>query len=90
LSLIIPEYFNCKHNLFYALIKVAVQKNAYVDVNPVIVTSEGEIVLAKKTKSIVWGERWHLPEGRTQVNETFEIAFDHGKTVEDTFSILRD
>ncbi len=74
--MIIPEYFRCKHNLFYALIKVAVQKYAYVDVNPVIVTSEGE--------------RWHLPEGRTQINETFEIAFDHGKTVEDPFSILRD
>ena len=55
---------------------MAVQKNRYVDVNPVIVTSEGE--------------RWHLPEGRTQVNERFEIAFDHGKTAEDTFSILRD
>jgi len=88
--LIIPEYFRCKHNLFYALIKVAVQKNAYVDVNPVIVTSEGEIVLAKRTKGIVWGERWHLPEERAQVNETFEIAFDHGKTVDDAFSILRD
>ena len=68
---------------------MAIQKNAYVDVNPVIVTSEGEIVLAKRTKGIVWGERWHLPEGRTQVNETFEIAVD-GKTVEDAFSMLRD
>jgi len=90
LRLIIPEYFNCKHNLFYALIKVAIQKNRYVDVNQVIVTSEGEIVLAKRTKGNVWGERGHLPEERAQVNETFEIAFDHGKTVEDAFSILRD
>ncbi len=48
------------------------------------------MVLAKRTKGTVWGERWHLPEGRAQVNETFEIAFDHEKTVEDTFSILRD
>jgi len=55
---------------------VAVQKNRYVDINQVIVTSEGG--------------RWHLPEGRTQVNETFEIAFGHGKTAEDTFSIFRD
>ena len=90
MRLIIPEYFNCKHNLFYALIKVTIQKNMYVDVNQVIVNSEGEIVLAKRTKGIVWEERWHLPEGRTQVNETFEIAFDHGKTAEDAFSILRD
>ena len=54
MRLIIPEYIRCKHNLFYALIKVAIQKNVYVDVNPVIVTSEGEIVLAKKTKGTVW------------------------------------
>jgi len=31
------------------------QKNAYVDANPVIVTSEGKIILAKRIKDIVGG-----------------------------------
>ncbi len=50
------------------------QKNAYVDVNPVIVTSEGKIVLAKRIKGIVGGGKWHLPGGRVQFKETFETA----------------
>jgi len=53
---------------------VTVQKNAYVDVNPVIVTSDDKIVLAKRIKGIVGGGRWHLPGGRVQFKETFEIA----------------
>jgi len=53
---------------------VTPQKNAYVDVNPVIVTSDGKIVLAKRIKGIVGGGRWHLPGGRVQFKETFEIA----------------
>ena len=50
------------------------QKNAYVDVNPVIVTSEDKIVLAKRAKDIVGGGKWHLPGGRVKFKETFEIA----------------
>ncbi len=50
------------------------QKNAYVDVNPVIVTSEGKIVLAKRRKGLVGGGRWHLPGGRVQYKETFETT----------------
>ena len=50
------------------------QKNAYVDVNPVIVTSDGKIVLAKRIKGIVEGGKWHLPGGRVQVKETLEGA----------------
>ena len=53
---------------------MTVQKNAYVDANPVIVTSDDEIVLAKRIKGIVGGGRWHLPGGRVQFKETFEIA----------------
>jgi ADP-ribose pyrophosphatase YjhB (NUDIX family) len=53
---------------------VATQKSAYVDVNPVIVTSDGKIVLAKRVKGIVGGGKWHLPGGRVQVKETFEGA----------------
>ena len=54
---------------------MTVQKNAYVDVNRVIVTSDdGKIVLAKRIKGIVGGGRWHLPRGRWQFKETFEIA----------------
>jgi len=53
---------------------MTVQKNAYVDANPVIVTSDHKIVLAKRKKDIVGGGRWHLPGGRVQFKETFETA----------------
>ncbi len=53
---------------------MSTQKYAYVDVNPVIVTSEGKIVLAKRTKGIVGGGKWHLPGGRVQYKETFEAT----------------
>ncbi len=45
-----------------------------MDVNPVIVTSDGKIVLAKRVKGIVGGGKWHLPGGRVQFKETFESA----------------
>ncbi len=48
------------------------QKSAYVDVNPVIVTSDGKIVLAKRVKGIVGGGKWHLPGGIVQFKETFK------------------
>jgi ADP-ribose pyrophosphatase YjhB (NUDIX family) len=51
---------------------VTKQKNAYVDVNPVIVTSDQKIVLAKRIRSIVGGGKWHLPGGRVQYKETLE------------------
>jgi ADP-ribose pyrophosphatase YjhB (NUDIX family) len=51
---------------------VTAQKSAYVDVNPVIVTSDGKIVLAKRVKGIVGGGKWHLPGGRVQFKEAFE------------------
>ena len=50
------------------------QKNAYIDVNPVIVTKENKIVLAKRTKEIVEGGKWHLPGGRVQFNETLQAS----------------
>ena len=50
------------------------QKSAYVDANPVIVTSEGKIILAKRIKGIVGGGKWHLPGGRVQFKETFETT----------------
>lgn len=53
---------------------MVIQKNAYVDVNPVIVTKEGKIVLAKRARGIVGGGMWHLPGGRVQFRETLEIA----------------
>lgn len=53
---------------------MVIQKNAYVDVNPVIITSENEIVLAKRTKNIVGGGQWHLPGGRVLFNEKFETT----------------
>jgi ADP-ribose pyrophosphatase YjhB (NUDIX family) len=53
---------------------VTAQKNAYIDVNPVIVTSDGKIVLAKRTQDIVGGGKWHLPGGRVQHKETLEAT----------------
>jgi ADP-ribose pyrophosphatase YjhB (NUDIX family) len=50
------------------------QKSAYVDVNPVIVTLDGKIVLAKRIEGIVGGGKWHLPGGRVQFKETFEAT----------------
>jgi ADP-ribose pyrophosphatase YjhB (NUDIX family) len=50
------------------------QKNAYIDVNPVIVTSDGKIVLAKRIKGIVGGGKWHLPGGRVQFKESLETT----------------
>ena len=50
------------------------QKNAYIDVNPVIVNSEAKIVLAKRTQGIVGGGKWHLPGGRVQYKETLEAT----------------
>lgn len=56
------------------MIKVIEQKNAYVDVNPVIVTANGKIVLARRKEGIVGGGKWHLPGGRVFANETIEGA----------------
>jgi ADP-ribose pyrophosphatase YjhB (NUDIX family) len=53
---------------------MTMQKNAYVDVNPVIVTSDGKIVLAKRIQGIVGGGKWHLPGGRVQYKETLEAT----------------
>ena len=50
------------------------QRNAYVDINPVIVTSDDKIVLAKRIEGIVGGREWHLPGGRLHTNETIEIV----------------
>jgi ADP-ribose pyrophosphatase YjhB (NUDIX family) len=53
---------------------VTAQKNAYIDANPVIVTSDDKIVLAKRIKGIVGGGKWHLPGGRVQFKETLEAT----------------
>ncbi|MEJ2281246.1 MAG: NUDIX domain-containing protein [Candidatus Bathyarchaeota archaeon] len=46
------------------------QKSAYVDVNPVIVTPNCNIILAKRKIGITEGGKWHLPGGRVQFRET--------------------
>jgi 8-oxo-dGTP diphosphatase len=53
---------------------VSTQKYAYVDVNPVIVTADAKIVLAKRVEGIVGGGKWHLPGGRVLFKETFETT----------------
>ena len=49
-----------------------IQKRAYIDVNPVIVTSICKIILAKRKEGTIEGGKWHLPGGRVQFRETFE------------------
>jgi len=49
---------------------MGLQKNACVDVNPVIVTLEGKIILAKRRLGIAEGGKWHLPGGRVRFKET--------------------
>lgn len=49
---------------------MVLQKNAFVDVNPVIVAPKGKIVLAKRSLDIVEGGTWHLPGGRVRAKET--------------------
>jgi len=68
------KQFNYKHHLFGVQIKVTNQKRVYVDVNPVIVTTDQKIVLAKRIKGIVGGGQWHLPGGRLQFKETLETS----------------
>lgn len=51
---------------------MSAQKNAYIDANPVIVSSNCKIILAKRKKGSVGGGKWHLPGGRVQFRETFE------------------
>lgn len=73
-----------------------IQRNAYVDVNPVIVTSDDKIILAKRTKNIVGGGRWHLPGGRVLFNEAFVTTLKRvsfGKTglrIELLYSSLKE
>lgn len=50
------------------------QKNAFLDVNPVIVSSNCKIILAKREKGIVGGGKWHLPGGRVYFKKTIEEA----------------
>jgi ADP-ribose pyrophosphatase YjhB (NUDIX family) len=57
-----------------------VQKNAYLDVNPVIITPDKKIILAKRVHGIVEGDKWHLPGGRVLVGECIESALQrHSK-----------
>lgn len=49
---------------------MSVQKSAYVDTNPVIVTPNCKIILAKRKIGIIGGGKWHLPGGRVQLRET--------------------
>ena len=68
------KQFNYKHHIFIVQIKVTNQKSAYVDVNPVIMTTDQKIVLAKKIKGIAGVGQWHLPGGRVQFKETLEMS----------------
>jgi 8-oxo-dGTP diphosphatase len=47
-------------------------KYARVDVDPVILTPEGKIVLAKRKIDVFEGGRWHLPGGRLLAGERIE------------------
>lgn len=72
------------------------QKSAFIDVNPVIMSSSGEIMLAKRKREIFAGGLWHLPGGRVFFKETFRDAIRRvafAKTnlkIELLFSTLKD
>lgn len=53
---------------------MAIQKNAYVDVNPVIMTFDCKRILAKRAENVVEHGLWHLPGGRVLPGETFEAT----------------
>ena len=63
------------------------QKNAYIDVNPVIVTKDNKIVLAKRTEETVEGGKWHLPGGRVQYKETLETSLKRLATTKTNLKI---
>lgn len=50
------------------------QDYAHVDIDPVILTPEGKVVLAKRKQDVFEGGRWHLPGGRLIVGERLEEA----------------
>ena len=49
--------------------RMPLQDSAYVDVNPVITSSEDQIILAQRVADIVEGGKWHLPGGRVLFGE---------------------
>ena len=53
---------------------MSLQDSAYVDVNPVIVPSADQIILAKRVADIVEGGKWHLPGGRVLFGEPFRTT----------------
>ncbi len=50
------------------------QDYVHVDVNPVIITAERKVVLAKRKDNVFEGGKWHLPGGRLLVGEKITAA----------------
>lgn len=50
------------------------QDYARIDLDPVIFTPDGKVILAKRKQDVFEGDRWHLPGGRLMVGERIEDA----------------
>ncbi len=50
------------------------QSYAYLDVNPVIMTSDNKIILTKRIDKVLEGGKWHFPGGRVLSGERIESA----------------
>ncbi|MCP8304983.1 MAG: NUDIX hydrolase [archaeon] len=50
------------------------QSYAYLDVNPVIITSDNKIILTKRIDEVLEGGKWHFPGGRVLAGERIESA----------------
>ncbi len=50
------------------------QDYAHIDLDPVIITPDNKVLLAKRKPDVFEGGRWHLPGGRLMVGERVEEA----------------
>jgi 8-oxo-dGTP diphosphatase len=63
------------------------QDYVHIDLDPVILTSDGKVVLAKRKPDVFEGGRWHLPGGRLMVGERVEEAMKRLAKIKTGFEI---
>ncbi len=63
------------------------QDYAHIDLDPVILTTNGKVVLAKRKPDVFEGGRWHLPGGRLVTGERIEEAMKRLAKIKTGFEI---